>query len=51
MTAAAGLPALRLVRYEIGPWKLGDLRPGESREISTKEAWRLLMSASDRTPS
>lgn len=29
MTAAIGHPTLRLIRASIGPWKLGDLRPGE----------------------
>ncbi|MDD4179726.1 MAG: pseudouridine synthase [Candidatus Margulisbacteria bacterium] len=29
MTAAAGLPCLRLVRVGIGPLKLGNLQPGE----------------------
>ena len=28
MTAAVGLPTLRLVRTRIGPWRLEDLRPG-----------------------
>ena len=28
MTAAVGLPTLRLIRTAIGPWKLGDLQPG-----------------------
>ncbi len=42
MTAAAGLPTLRLIRYAVGPWTLDGLAPGESREISTREAWRLL---------
>ena len=32
MTAAAGLPTLRLVRERIGPHALGTLRPGEWRE-------------------
>lgn len=31
MTAAVGLPTLRLVRVAIGPWRLGELQPGESR--------------------
>ena len=31
MTAAAGYPTLRLIRYQVGPWTLGDLRPGEWR--------------------
>jgi len=35
MTAAVGLPTLRLVRYSIGEWTLGNLRPGEWREIRT----------------
>lgn len=29
MTAAVGFPTLRLVRYRIGDWQLGDLQPGE----------------------
>ena len=32
MTAAVGLPTLRLVRWSIGEWSLGDLHPGEWRE-------------------
>jgi len=31
MTAAAGLPTLRLVRVAVGDWTLGDLKPGEYR--------------------
>lgn len=31
MTAAVGLPTLRLVRVKIGPWSLGDLQPGRWR--------------------
>jgi 23S rRNA pseudouridine2457 synthase len=31
MTAAVGLPTLRLVRHAIGPWSLQGLRPGEWR--------------------
>lgn len=33
MTAAVGLPTLRLIRYSIGDWTLGDLQPGEWREV------------------
>ncbi|WP_285276202.1 pseudouridine synthase [Halopseudomonas bauzanensis] len=33
MTAAVGLPTLRLVRVRIGEWKLGDLQPGQWREL------------------
>lgn len=29
MTAAVGLPTLRLIRTRIGPYELGDLRPGQ----------------------
>ena len=43
MTAAVGLPTLRLIRYSIGPWTLDGLTPGQSREISTKEAWSSLL--------
>ena len=32
MTAAVGLPTLRLVRYQVGPWNLDGLQPGEWRE-------------------
>ncbi|MBI3479978.1 MAG: pseudouridine synthase [Nitrosomonadales bacterium] len=31
MTAAVGLPTLRLIRYRIGEWTLQGLAPGESR--------------------
>jgi 23S rRNA pseudouridine2457 synthase len=33
MTAAVGLPTLRLIRVAMGPWELGDLGSGEWREI------------------
>lgn len=39
MTAAIGLPTLRLIRYSVGPFTLRGLAPGESREVSNKEAW------------
>lgn len=32
MTAAVGLPTLRLVRVQIGPWALGTLAPGAFRD-------------------
>ena len=34
MTAAVGLPTLRLVRVRIGPWSLDGLAPGEWREVA-----------------
>ena len=33
MTAAVGLPTLRLIRVAIGPYRLGDLRPGQIQVI------------------
>jgi 23S rRNA pseudouridine2457 synthase len=33
MTAAVGLPTLRLVRVRIGPFSLDDLQPGQWREV------------------
>ncbi len=31
MTAAVGLPTLRLIRVSVGAWQLGDLQPGQWR--------------------
>jgi len=42
MTAAVGLPTLRLVRHSIGPWSLDGLAPGESRVLGTEAAWQAL---------
>lgn len=42
MTAAVGLPTLRLIRYAVGPWSLDGLEPGEWRKISSEDAWRAL---------
>lgn len=42
MTAAVGLPALRLIRRRIGPWALEALQPGETASIDTRRAWRRL---------
>ncbi|MFA5103992.1 MAG: pseudouridine synthase [Candidatus Margulisiibacteriota bacterium] len=44
MTAAVGLPCLRLVRTAIGPIQLGDLKPGEYAEIERPKAQELLLS-------
>jgi 23S rRNA pseudouridine2457 synthase len=33
MTAAVGLPTLRLVRMQIGDWTLGSLQPGQWHEL------------------
>jgi 23S rRNA pseudouridine2457 synthase len=37
MTAAVGHPTLRLVRVAVGPWRLGELKPGEWREARPSE--------------
>jgi len=37
MTAAVGLPTLRLVRVAIGPIRLADLRPGTWRDLTQNE--------------
>jgi 23S rRNA pseudouridine2457 synthase len=41
MTAAVGLPTLRLVRWAVGPWTLQGLAPGTWREVPAAElsAW------------
>lgn len=36
MTAAVGLPTLRLVRVRIGPWSLDGLQPGQWRELEPR---------------
>jgi len=37
MTAAVGLPTLRLIRWAIGPWSLAALEPGQWRELTANE--------------
>lgn len=41
MTAAVGLPTLRLIRYSVGPWQLDTLQPGEWQyaEIPSGGLW------------
>ena len=34
MTAAVGLPTLRLVRVSVGEWELGELNPGDYRNVT-----------------
>jgi len=43
MTAAVGHPTLRLVRVAVGPILLGDLRPGEWRDLTPEECEDLLI--------
>jgi 23S rRNA pseudouridine2457 synthase len=40
MTAAVGLPTLRLVRHRVGPWGIAGLKPGQSVAINNKVAWK-----------
>lgn len=35
MMAAVNLPVLRLIRTDIGDWKLGSLQPGQSQIVAT----------------
>lgn len=42
MTAAAGFPTLRLIRYRIANATLGGLEPGEMRELTGEEMYKLL---------
>ncbi|VAX14491.1 Ribosomal large subunit pseudouridine synthase E [hydrothermal vent metagenome] len=47
MTAAVGYPTLRLIRYAIGPWNLGDLEPGQWRELTFADEY---LTQSSRKP-
>ena len=38
MTAAVGLPTLRLIRVAMGPWKLDNLAPGQWQELNMNTA-------------
>jgi 23S rRNA pseudouridine2457 synthase len=50
MTAAVGLPTLRLVRVGIGPWRVEGLGPGEWREVPRAEAEAELAAGRVRPP-
>jgi len=39
MTAAVGLPTLRLIRAAVGPWMIQGLAPGQWREAAVEGAW------------
>lgn len=41
LTAAVGYPCLRLIRVAIGPIGMGDLQPGQWRELTKDELTRL----------
>jgi 23S rRNA pseudouridine2457 synthase len=42
MTAAVGLPTLRLIRCAIGPWTIAGLAPGEARVLEPADVARVL---------
>ena len=42
MTAAVGLPTLRLIRWAVGPWTIEGLAPGEWRDVPRLEAEAVL---------
>lgn len=42
MTAAVGLPTLRLIRVRVGPFALNGLLPGTCRRIELVDAWQQL---------
>jgi 23S rRNA pseudouridine2457 synthase len=46
MTAAVGHPTLRLVRIAIGPVVLGELQPGQLREMTSHEIAQIYSAAS-----
>jgi len=48
MTAAVGYPTLRLVRVAIGPIALGELQPGEWRDLTSGEIAQIYSAAPRR---
>lgn len=42
MTAKVGFPTLRLIRYRIEAIEIGQLQPGEMKEISKKDIYKML---------
>lgn len=42
MTAAVGLPTLRLIRVAIGPWRLDGMDAGDWRDVATRDVERVL---------
>jgi 23S rRNA pseudouridine2457 synthase len=50
MTAAVGLPTLRLIRWAVGPWSVQGLAPGQSRTVSRTETEAVLSAGRRDTP-
>jgi 23S rRNA pseudouridine2457 synthase len=42
MTAAVGLPTLRLIRWSVGPWTLAGLAPGETRAVPQEQVQKFM---------
>ena len=49
MTAAVGLPTLRLIRWSTGPWSIEGLAPGEWRKVDAAEVAGFMQSRSAAT--
>jgi 23S rRNA pseudouridine2457 synthase len=50
MTAAVGLPTLRLIRWAVGPWTVQGLAPGQSLPVSRIEAEAVLSAGRRELP-
>jgi len=50
MTAAVGLPTLRLIRWAVGPWTVQGLAPGQARAVSRTEAEAVLSAGRRELP-
>lgn len=50
MTAAVGLPTLRLIRWAVGPWTVQGLVPGQSRAVARTEAEAVLFAGRRELP-
>lgn len=49
MTAAVGLPTLRLIRWSVGAWTLAGLASGESRRVDQVEVQKFMDSEPDKS--
>ncbi|MFB6349003.1 pseudouridine synthase [Moraxella sp. ZJ142] len=49
MLAQVGLPCLRLIRYQVGQWQLGNLAVGESRTLHISDDQLLKLGVNDTT--
>lgn len=50
MTAAVGLPTLRLIRWAVGPWTVEGLAPGQWRAVPRTEAEAVLATGRREMP-